>query len=349
MCLAKTASSIMLCFITLGCRKLDDRPSTVATPSAARTARDIASSAFKSVVLLVMEDSNGNPISLGSGFYVKEKLVVTNTHVVEGARGGTAKLVSQTRVRKVDGVVAYDPARDLALLSLSEGLATPLNLGDNETLAVGDVVFAVGNPRGLEGTFSEGIISSIRKFNSDNILQITAPISPGSSGGPVLDVEGNVIGVATATLRSGQNLNFAIPISYVKALIERGSFSAPFWPKSIIGSNRGAIADLARPSMKGVLADHFLWDNSALGQYSFSIRNNLEESVHEVDCIAIFYDSSGTPVETKSIRFNDVIPAGLARRVTSAGNYFDLMVGESVYRLTRRIEIRVLDFKISNK
>jgi S1-C subfamily serine protease len=82
-------------------------------------------------------------------------------------------------------------------------------------------VFVVGNPRGLEGTFSQGMVSSIRGLDSGTLLQITAPISAGSSGGPVLDVLGNVIGVAVATIREGQNLNFAVPTNYLAALVDR--------------------------------------------------------------------------------------------------------------------------------
>jgi len=86
-------------------------------------------------------------------------------------------------------------------------------------VAVGDEVFVVGNPYGLEGTLSQGIMSGLRSVGPDSLLQITAPISPGSSGGQVLNSQGEVIGVAVATLTDGQNLNFAIPVSYLKAFL----------------------------------------------------------------------------------------------------------------------------------
>jgi hypothetical protein len=84
---------------------------------------------------------------------------------------------------------------------------------------VGDTVFVVGNPLGLEGTFSTGIISGVRHIDDDSILQMTAPISPGSSGGPVMDSSGVVIGIAEATFTSGQNLNFAVPGYYLSKLL----------------------------------------------------------------------------------------------------------------------------------
>ena len=96
-----------------------------------------------------------------------------------------------------------------------------VSLGNSDFAQVGETVYAVGNPRGLEGTFSQGIISSIRPVGSDKLIQITAPLSPGSSGGPVLNRKGEVIGVSVFTIRNGQNLNFAIPSNYVKPLLTK--------------------------------------------------------------------------------------------------------------------------------
>src|SRR5439155_12805276 len=110
--------------------------------------------------------------------------------------------------------VGQDFERDLALLKVAGVKAASLPLGDAGKMAIGDEVYAVGNPRGLEGTFSPGIVSGIRQTTSETLLQITAPISPGSSGGAVLNRRGEVIGIAVATIREGQNLKFAVPISY---------------------------------------------------------------------------------------------------------------------------------------
>jgi S1-C subfamily serine protease len=105
--------------------------------------------------------------------------------------------------------------------------------------AVGDKVYAVGNPLGLEGTFSEGIISGMRFIGGHATMQITAPISPGSSGGPILDGSGSVIGVAVATFKNGQNLNLAIPVGYVSRLLTIVSTDA--------GINPLGHADAGRP------------------------------------------------------------------------------------------------------
>ena len=185
----------------------------------AGNARDIAKQAFPSVVMLVMEDDNGQPLSLGSGFFVREDIVATNLHVVEGSMGGYAKIVGQKSKYSIAGYVAIDERWDLILLKIKDANAPALSLGDSTKIAVGDEIFAVGNPKGLEGTFSKGIVSAIRKIEEDTLLQITAPISPGSSGGPILNSEGDVIGISVATFKGGQNLNFAIPVSYLSNLL----------------------------------------------------------------------------------------------------------------------------------
>lgn len=188
-------------------------------PSAqAQDTRKIAERAFQSTVLLIMEDSTDEQ-SIGSGFFVRRGQVVTNFHVINDAVEGKAKLVGGEKTYEVEGVTAIRPEQDLALLDVPIPEATVLPLADSNSVQVGEPVYAVGNPKGLEGTFSEGIVSSIRKGKFGTVLQITAPISAGSSGGPVLNEKGDVVGVSFASLREGQNLNFALPSFYVKTLM----------------------------------------------------------------------------------------------------------------------------------
>ena len=128
----------------------------------AQTAQQIAQNAFDSTVLLVMKDANGQPIGLGSGFVVLPSQIATNLHVVEGATRGYAKLVGRKTKHMVEGITAIDAKRDLVILKVSILDAQTLPVGDSNAVQVGDPVYAVGNPRGLEGTFSQGIISSVR-------------------------------------------------------------------------------------------------------------------------------------------------------------------------------------------
>jgi len=158
------------------------------------TAQQIAKNTFPSVVLLVMEDINGQSVSMGSGFYINENTVVTNWHVIEGAVGGYAKFVGNNTTYKIAGTVGIERNVDLVLLSI-EGPAAPfLSIGNSGEVQIGDEVYAIGNPLGLEGTFSKGIVSGIRQIGSETIFQLSAPISLGSSGGPVLNIKGQVMG-----------------------------------------------------------------------------------------------------------------------------------------------------------
>lgn len=187
--------------------------------SSGQVPEQILRKTFPSIVLLVMRDANARPLSLGSGFFVRGGIVATDLHVIKGAASGYAKLVGQTTKYGIAGVLAVDEARDLVLLAVKETGAPSLVLGDSHRATVGQAVYVIGNPKGLEGTVSQGIISGVRQVGSETLLQITAPISPGSSGGPVLDVYGSVIGVAVATVKGGQNLNFAVPSSYLASLL----------------------------------------------------------------------------------------------------------------------------------
>jgi S1-C subfamily serine protease len=152
---------------------------------------------------------------LGSGFFASDGIVATNLHVIEGAAKAYVKLVGKETMYDVDGIVGLDRDNDLVLLEVRGTKAPPLLLGNAHQVAVGDQVYVVGNPEGLEGTLSQGLVSGIRRLDSKTLFQISAPISHGSSGGPVLNSEGKVIGVAVAILEGGQNLNFAVPISYL--------------------------------------------------------------------------------------------------------------------------------------
>lgn len=183
------------------------------------TPREIAQQTLPSTVLLVMNNSETEQAKSGSGFFVTEDIVVTNFHVIKDTTEGYAKIYGQDKIYEILGVIGIDEKNDLALLKVKGIKGKPLKLNTDDSTAIGDEVFAVGNPKGLEGTFSQGIVSSIRKTEKDNLLQITASISAGSSGGAILDDKGEVIGVAVGAIESGQSLNFAIPVSILRFLL----------------------------------------------------------------------------------------------------------------------------------
>ena len=225
----------------------------------AQTAPQIAEKALAATVYLEMQDSNGVPLGFGSGFFVGDNLIATNYHVIEGAARGTAKLVGQFSTYTIEGVTATDKTNDLALLKVRVSGINPLPLGNSSDVKIGETVYVAGNPRGLEGTFSDGIISSRRDPYTKERLQMTAPISPGSSGGPVLNSKGEVIGVSFMTLVGGQNLNFAIPSRYLTELLTE---STP--AKSLAEGNRSISAET-----------YFTWGNTkaGLGDYKGAIAD----------------------------------------------------------------------------
>jgi hypothetical protein len=325
----------------------------------AQTAQQIAKKVFESTVLLVLEDSSGQPMSLGSGFIVRGGEITTNLHVVEGASRGYAKFVGQKTRYDIDGITASDPERDLVLLKIPLVRAPVVSLGNSDAVEVGEIVYAVGNPQGLEGTFSQGIVSSIRHIGSDKLLQITAPISPGSSGGPVLNSKGEVIGVSVATFRGGQNLNFAIPSSYIKALVAKTGEIEPLTTTKSMGRPRSILADLGGRSSVSVTGENFTYDSSSLptGEYSFSLVNKLREPVQNIYCLIVFHDLQGNPIDVAVTAYRGIIAGGLAKRIKGR-------VDESVEKLNNptpafpyvpdpprrpkgKIEIRVLDFQIT--
>ena len=225
----------------------------------AQTAPQIAEKALAATVYLEMQDSKGLLLGFGSGFFVRDNLIATNYHVIEGAARGTAKLVGQFSTYTIKGVTATDQTNDLALLKVTVSGINPLPIGNSSDVKIGETVYVTGNPKGLEGTFSNGIISSRRDQYAKERLQMTAPISPGSSGGPVLNSKGEVIGVSFMTLVGGQNLNFAIPSRYLTELLTESTPAKPLaegnrsisaetyftWgnTKYYLGDYKGAIAD----------------------------------------------------------------------------------------------------------
>ena len=221
-------------------------------PGGPREPRDIARQTFPSVVLLSMSDASGRAVSIGSGFFVLPDVVVTSLHVIERTTGGYAKRVGDDTHYPIAGVVAVDEAHDLALVKITGASAEPLRLGQAELVAVGDRVFTIGNPRGYEGTFSEGIVSAIRASGIARLLQVTTPIARGSSGGPVVNAQGDVIGITAALVEGEQNLNFALSVSYLRPLLDRLRPVAALDKIGLVTRYAGADASVGSPSPERV-------------------------------------------------------------------------------------------------
>lgn len=196
---------------------------------------DLARAAKPSVVQLLIYDRAGEVRSSGTGFFIDGTgRMVTNWHVVEGASKVEAEMADGRKV-PVAGLLAEDKANDIAVIQCNfqppAGSWLELIPAGGKGVEPGQRIFVIGAPRGMSGTVSEGIVSAIRsakdlqKFwregntQRTDLIQITAPVSHGSSGSPVLDANGKVLGVAVAILGGGQNLNFAVPVAIVHQLL----------------------------------------------------------------------------------------------------------------------------------
>ncbi|MCG6910675.1 MAG: Do family serine endopeptidase [Deltaproteobacteria bacterium] len=161
--------------------------------------------------------------SLGSGFIIdKEGYIVTNNHVVENAEQIKVKLADDKEYDAT--LVGRDVNTDLALIKISTPNAlTPIRMGDSEKVDVGDWVVAIGSPFGLEQTVTAGIVSAkgrtIGSGQYDDFIQTDASINPGNSGGPLINMTGEVVGINTAIVASGQGIGFAIPVNLAKGII----------------------------------------------------------------------------------------------------------------------------------
>lgn len=191
------------------------------TTGAALDATAIFNLCSPAVCYIEVYDRAGQAVASGSAFAVSsDGRLVTNYHVIEGVYSAKAKFPDGT-VYDVKKVMAYDVARDVAVLKIDATGLTTLKLGSSSAIVSGETVYTLGSPQGLDNTIANGIISTVeREVDGQKYIQITAPISPGSSGGALLNAKGECIGITTGTL-AGQNLNFAVPIDDVKSYLDK--------------------------------------------------------------------------------------------------------------------------------
>ncbi len=175
-----------------------------------------------SVVSVLTYDAKGDALISGSGFFIAPGEVVTNVHVIKNAhRVEIHTLEGKGRTYPVSGALALDEEADLALLrvDLPADRARPLTL-TTSLPDEGEPVFVIGNPLRLEGSVSDGIVSAVREVpDLGRIIQTTAPVSHGNSGSPLFNMRGQVIGIVTVKVTNGQNINLALGVSRIAALV----------------------------------------------------------------------------------------------------------------------------------
>lgn len=212
-----------ICFITVALLL------TVPIKGFAKSIPDIASENNAAVVLVIAFDKNQKPLGSGSGFFVESNgVLATNFHVIKDASSMWVR-ISNGGLFPVKDILAIDKQGDIAVLKVQGRRLPTVTLGNSNNVKVGEAVIAIGHPLTLtislemeiETTTTQGIVSAIRtvKQSGRQLLQISAPISPGSSGGVLLNLEGEAVGMTTSTLVGGQNINFAIPVNQIKDVI----------------------------------------------------------------------------------------------------------------------------------
>ncbi len=251
---------------------------------------------LNAVATVIVYGPDGNVKGQGSGFFINSTgLFVTNAHVMHGAASAVAKLPSGAFYAMKE-VKAISRARDLAILQF-DGKGTPYvtGLGNSDDIRAGDKVYAIGTPNGLEASVSEGNVSNPdRQFDGMRLIQFTAPISPGSSGGGLFNEGGRVIGITSGSfvISSGpqaglaQNLNYAVPISYLKNLIA--------------DTNRTAEGNATYYYLQGLLADNQKNWNKAADLYSKAIELDSTYGDAYMGLAGVYYSLGDYQLELKN-------------------------------------------------
>ena len=266
----------------------------------------ISREAHGAVVSIVVSDKNGHPVAQGSGFLIsKDGQVVTNYHVIKNGSSAVIKFPGGAFFL-VDGVLASDKDRDVAIIKAHGNDFRALTLGNSDLLQVGEEVVAIGSPLSLESTVSNGIVSAIRTVEDEgrNFLQITVPISPGSSGGPLFNMSGKVVGITTSHIKDGENLNFAIPINDVKPMLLARSPRARALPDE---AEPVAADQTTRPSLEKFYS---AWSGVIVVDQIYAFTKGYKAKVHmalsdhtiyrfEIACLAKFADCTQLAVGGK--------------------------------------------------
>ncbi len=228
-----------------------------------------------SVFVVESLNTEGAVLAFGSGVAVKlptsDLVVVTNKHVIYGAVA--YRIRRGKRIWKAT-LVRLDQAHDLCALEPESGWsASPVPIRASKDVKVGERAYAIGAPEGLELTLSEGLVSGLRDVDNVRVIQTSAPVSHGSSGGGLFDSQGRLIGVTSFFLKEGQNLNFALPGEWVLAL---GDESAAHFPASASGSQLEEAKRWAEKGFSAYLQDRY---QDAINCYNQTVRLDPEDQI----------------------------------------------------------------------
>ena len=217
-----------------------------ATPQPRRTA-DIVRETRPAIAVVTGRTTAGEE-SVGTAFVVdRSGIMVTNLHVIQGMASLRVQFPNGDAYDRVT-VRAFDEQKDLAIIHVP-GFALPVvRLGNSDTVQQGDDVLLIGNPRGLEGTVSSGLVSAIRPLNAMRVFQTDAAANPGNSGGPMLNDRGEVVGVLSFGFVEDQNLNFVVPINYARGLLQVNENLSLAQVNARLAPRTAVVAPVASPT-----------------------------------------------------------------------------------------------------
>ncbi len=245
-------------------------------------AEQISELASGAVFLIGVYDVKKNLYATGSGFFIDENgTAVTNYHVVEDAASAMI-LTAEGETHEVELLLGCDKEKDIAIIKVSGEGFKAVKMGDSSQIKNGQEIFCIGSPQGLDNTISEGLISNIsREIEGREYIQISAPISQGSSGGAVFNNKGEVIGITSAGLNAGQNLNLAIPINDI-FLIEK-NINKP------LGEYFGKTEKTEAPANGQAYAELF-YPGTSLPAYEYITGRPVKEKEEKENSVIYSYD-----------------------------------------------------------
>ena len=317
----------------------DSEPADIVTASDKLTAEDIFIQSFDKVALVLCYEG-GMPSAQGSAFFIDENTLVTNYHVVQGAEMIELKLADSEDVIRGARVIKASPDYDLAIIRTKQNYSY-LPVDSLSVPKSGSPIYTIGNPRGLEGTITDGILSGVRELDGIEYLQITAPINPGNSGGPVFDKFGKVIGVATFTFRNSQNLNFAMPIKYIDKCIDIATI-----PSNVKAHRVGTDEQAVSFPVYRKAGEY--------GEEQISVKNNTEDYISNVNFLIIYKTMNGEVFDHRYKTCYDVIPPSLSSMIKEPNtnlydyvyykdfNWVDAELGCQKYK----VEFRVISYEL---
>ncbi len=303
--------------------------------------RGQAEKIFDSVGYIVAEDKWGQPVATGSSFFVSSDTVVTTCGSISGAVKGHVITAGGKGRSEITGVTTVDKEMGLVLLKLDSCDGEPVVVNHSNSVTVGDRVWVMGRSSHSGRILTEGRIASVHTVGEDSLLRMNGSFRASNCGGPVLNKEGKLIGIANGTFVDTEESFFVIGGQYVRQLRQEteqvramGECEEEYKSDLLFGLGRNIRFAATGTEVK--------WRYSTLnsGEYSFLLGNKLRWPVRDVSGIVVFYDENNEQVGVDRIKHRKSIGPGLSVTIKSK-------VDGQIQTKAKRTEFRVLDFEIS--